>query len=212
MKNLVLALAISAAGAAFAGTTALQLSVIAPVQAPDVMYDVEGLRLSLVYGESQQFRGADIGIANRTYHDFTGFAFGGGNIVDCRMYGCQAGFVNWNGNPAMRWDRISAGAQIGLFDCSKDFCGFQGGGVCLSRGKVYGVQCGFVNISRDLDGTQNGILLILGVNVVYGTLDGCQIGLFNYAEAIEGGLQIGLVNMIGKGGLARIMPIVNFKF
>ena len=212
MKNLIFALAVSVSGALSAGTTAFQFSIFPPIQAPDILYDVEGFRLAVVYGECQQFRGFDLGISNRTYQDFAGFAIGGGNIVDCRMYGGQVGLVNWNSNPAMRIERLSAGAQIGAFSRSNDFLGFQGGGVNLACGKVSGMQCGFVNIAENIDGAQSGMLLAFGVNVVYGTLDGCQIGLVNYAENMEGGVQIGILNMIGKGGFLSVMPVVNFKF
>ena len=66
----------------FAETTPIMLSLVTPVQWPDKDVDVTGLRLSLLYGECDNFKGLDIGLINRTNGDFSGLAIGGGNIVD----------------------------------------------------------------------------------------------------------------------------------
>ena len=50
------------AGMLFADTTPIMVSLVTPVQAPSARYDVTGLRLSLIYGECQEFTGLDIGI------------------------------------------------------------------------------------------------------------------------------------------------------
>ncbi len=45
-----------------------------------------------------------------------------------------------------------------------------------------------------------------------GRVRGCQIGLFNYAEEMERGMQIGIVNVISRNGWLPVLPIVNGRF
>ena len=45
-----------------------------------------------------------------------------------------------------------------------------------------------------------------------GSVRGCQLGLVNYAEEMEKGLQVGIVNIISRGGWAPVLPIVNGCF
>ena len=212
MKKLVLALAIATAGAVYAKTTPVMGSLFTPVQAPDAEYDVKGLRLSLVYGECQTFTGLDLGIANRSRKSFSGLGIGGGNIVDGTLYGGQLGLVNWNYQAGSGKDGRSLGAQLGLVNYATGFCGLQDGVVSVARNKVLGVQWSLVNYTKDLDGLQCGYCFLFAANFVEGRMNGCQIGLFNYAAVVESGIQIGLVNMIGKGGFAHVMPIINGKF
>jgi hypothetical protein len=44
-----------------------------------------------------------------------------------------------------------------------------------------------------------------------GHFNGLQISIVNYAATLKG-LQIGLVNIIGKGGFLPWFPIFNFDF
>jgi hypothetical protein len=46
------------------------------------------------------------------------------------------------------------------------------------------------------------------VTYVKGTQTGWSIGLVNYARTLEG-VQIGLINIAGSGGLARVLPLFN---
>ena len=87
MKKLVAAFVLAAAGAVFADTTPVMVSLVTPVQAPSSDYNVAGIRLSLVYGQSRDFKGLDLGIANRSTGDFTGVGIGGANIADGILYG-----------------------------------------------------------------------------------------------------------------------------
>ena len=50
------------------------------------------------------------------------------------------------------------------------------------------------------------------MNVASGGIYGCQIGLVNYAERVDSGLQIGLVNIISEDGWLPVLPIVNGNF
>ena len=69
------------AGTLAAETTPVMLSLVTPVQAPSSDHDVTGLRLSLIYGECQEFTGLDIGVIGNARKDFTGLAVGGLNFA-----------------------------------------------------------------------------------------------------------------------------------
>ena len=73
MKRIV-AVACLVAGTLFADTTPVMVSLVTPVQAPSRSYDVTGFRLSLIYGDCQDFTGLDIGVAQRAAGTFTGAA------------------------------------------------------------------------------------------------------------------------------------------
>ena len=85
--------------------------------------------------------------------------------------------------------------------------GVQWGLVNLVDGGFTGWQDGFVNITKGSSvGFQSG-----GVNYHDGHFNGLQISVVNYAATLKG-LQIGLINIIGKGGFLPIFPIFNFDF
>ena len=214
MKKLVFAAGLFAAVAAFAESTPVMFSLFTPVQAPSRAYDVTGFRLSLLYGDCKNFTGLDIGVVDHTGGDFTGIQIGGVNVVDDRLRGGQLGLVNWVSNDAREWDRQSIGGQLGIFNYAGLLCGYQGGAVNVCGDKFTGLQSGFVNISGDMCGVQCGgaFFGLIGVNVASGKVRGCQIGLVNYAEEMESGLQIGLVNVISRNGWLPVLPIVNGRF
>ena len=196
----------------FAETKPVMLSLLTPVQWPDKDVDVRGLRLSLLYGECDNFKGVDIGLVNRTNGDFSGLAIGGGNIADGTVHGVQLGIVNWNQNGSVVWGKRSIGAQLGIVNYSDTFCGVQSGYVNVSGSTFTGVQHSFFNNANDVEGLQCGAWLILGVNMAYGNVTGCQIGIVNYANTMVKGLQIGLVNVIANNGWAPVLPIINGNF
>lgn len=117
----------------------------------------------------------------------------------------------------------SAGLSVGLVNYSDtytglqwsfvnyaqgDFTGWQGGpffgwvigGVNIVSGRMTGFQCALVNTA--------------------GSLNGLQLGVFNYANAVESGVQIGLINIMPKNEwftklpdeLAPGMIFVNWHF
>ena len=212
MKRYVSVVCLMMASVVLADTTPVMVSLVTPVQAPSRDYDVTGFRLSLIYGECQEFTGLDIGIVDYADRDFTGIAIGGANIVGDRLYGGQLGLFNWNSNDASDWGRRSAGAQLGLLNYADMFIGLQDGFVNIANGTFMGLQSGFLNFSHDVYGVQCGYWFLLGVNVTSGSLRGCQLGLVNYANRVEGGLQIGFVNVIRQNGWAPFLPIVNGHF
>ncbi len=199
------------AGMAFAETTPVMVSLVTPVQAPSRSYDVTGFRLSLIYGDCRDFTGLDIGVADRTAGEFTGLVLGGVNIADGRFRGGQLGLVNWNSHDDARWERRSVGAQVGILNYSNAFCGLQDGVVNVSE-SFAGLQSSLVNFAQDMYGVQCGYYFIFGINVAGGAMRGCQLGLVNYANTMEEGIQIGLVNIISRNGWLPVLPIVNGHF
>lgn len=110
MKRIVsAAIAACVAGIAFAESTPVMVSLVTPVQTPSSDCDVAGFRLSLIYGQAQDFAGLDIGIANHSRKDFTGLGIGGVNIAGERFYGGQIGLVNYA-------NHMDGGCQIGFLN------------------------------------------------------------------------------------------------
>ena len=212
MKSSVSVACLMMAGALFADMTPVMVSLVTPVQVPSRDYDVMGFRLSLIYGECQEFTGLDIGIIDCARKDFTGIAIGGANIAGGRLYGGQIGLVNWNSGGATDWARRSTGVQFGLLNYADTFTGLQDGIANVANGRFMGLQSGFLNCAHDVSGLQCGYYFLLGVNAASGTLRGCQLGLVNFANRVEGGLQIGIINIIEQNGWAPVLPIVNGHF
>lgn len=85
--------------------------------------------------------------------------------------------------------------------------GVQWGGVNITEGGFTGWQAGFVNVSHgDFVGLQTS-----WVNYHGGYFNGLQFSIVNYTETLKG-LQLGLINIIGKGGFLPVFPIFNFDF
>ncbi len=100
------------------------------------------------------------------------------------------------------------GLDIGLVNQTTGTqTGVQWGGLNLNDGGFKGWQSGFVNITKGSSlGLQTGT-----VNYHLGHFNGLQFSIVNYAATLKG-LQIGLINIIGKGGFLPVFPIFNFDF
>jgi hypothetical protein len=85
--------------------------------------------------------------------------------------------------------------------------GVQWGCVNLTDGGFKGWQSGFVNITK---GSSLGLQTAF-VNYHLEHFNGLQFSIVNYAATLKG-LQIGLINIIGKGGFLPVFPIFNFDF
>jgi hypothetical protein len=72
-----------------------------------------------------------------------------------------------------------------------NFTGFQDNAVNITQKRFEGFQFGVVNVSEEASGF--------------------MLALVNYAGTLNG-LQIGLVNIIHKGGVFPVLPIVNWSF
>jgi len=92
---------------------------------------------------------------------------------------------------------VTTGKQLGV----------QWGGVNVTEGGFTGWQSAIVNMSKgDFVGLQTS-----WVNYHGGYFNGLQFSIVNYTETLKG-LQIGLINIIGKGGFLPVFPIFNFDF
>lgn len=100
------------------------------------------------------------------------------------------------------------GVDLGLVNfTSSDQMGIQWGFVGYTEGNFTGWQDNFVSITKgNFVGLQSG-----AVTYNSGKVSGLQFAIVNYAETMNG-LQIGLVNIIGKGGFLPVFPIFNFSF
>ncbi len=85
--------------------------------------------------------------------------------------------------------------------------GIQFGAVNLTDGGFKGWQEGLVNVTKG-----NSVGLQMGaVSYHQGHFNGLQFSIVNYAATLKG-LQLGLINIIGKGGFLPVFPIFNFDF
>lgn len=106
-------------------------------------------------------------------------------------------------------NRSVTGIDFGLINHTTNgtSTGVQWGFVGINNGNFVGWQNDGVNITHEnFEGLQWGI-----VNYA-GSVNGVQIGLVNYAANMKKGLQIGLVNIIKRGGQFPVFPIVNWAF
>ena len=118
----------------------------------------------------------------------------------------------------------SAGLSVGFLNYADDYKGLQWGLVNYNKGDFLGWQGGFLfgivgNAVNYTGGSMTGFQAGL-VNYA-GSLTGLQLGLVNYAKDTDGGVQIGLVNVIRSnthwfaelpGELAPAMILVNWRF
>jgi hypothetical protein len=100
------------------------------------------------------------------------------------------------------------GIDIGLVNVTTgNQLGLQWGAVGYNEGNFNGWQDNFVSITKgNLTGLQTG-----AVTYNAGKVSGLQIAIVNYAATMNG-LQLGLVNIIGKGGFLPVFPFFNFSF
>jgi len=89
-------------------------------------------------------------------------------------------------------EKQSVGVQWGILGLAdRGFVGFQANSVNVTHYEFKGVQFGFVNVAEDANGL--------------------MIGIVNFAKRMYG-IQIGIFNLIGEGGVAPVLPIVNWAF
>jgi hypothetical protein len=109
-----------------------------------------------------------------------------------------------------------------IYGKNANVSGFDLGLANHTTGKELGVQWGFVNLTDEgVTGWQNGFVNIAkgmstglqtgAVNYNNGHFEGLQFSIVNYSATLKG-LQIGLINIIGKGGFLPVFPIFNFDF
>ena len=211
--------------------TFLQVSLATPVQLPQPNWSIYGLRLDLIYGESYDVAGLDLGLVGYNRNRMSGLQ---ANLlsgwVDGDMKGVQFSFLSnvVGGNATgvqfsfvVNYTRGEfTGAKAAPINYDGTFYGLQFGGFNYAKGVSWGLQFGLANASvNEFHGwavsainyahRMNGLQLGL-VNIATETARGVQIGVFNAAETYNG-LQIGLLNIISNGELP-IMPFINGNF
>ena len=155
-KLLVLASVVLAFAAVHAELTGyLMLSLFSPGQLPSAGTSINGGKLNVIYGESRNLSGIDLGIAsyNREHvnglsvnlfngsTDMAGFQAGAINNVESDAYGVQFGAI-YNYGCRM------TGVQIGLVNGSRRMTGLQLGAVNFTE-RLAGVQIGVANFVFD---------------------------------------------------------------
>ncbi len=89
-------------------------------------------------------------------------------------------------------EKQSVGIQWGILGLAdRGFIGLQANSVNVTHYEFKGVQFGFVNVAENANGL--------------------MIGIVNFAKRMYG-IQIGIFNLIGEGGVAPVLPIVNWAF
>ena len=101
----------------------------------------------------------------------------------------------------------TGGLEIGIGSQTQAVDGVQWGIIYSYAGTLRGVQLGFVNNTDNGTGVQWGF-----VNYA-DTAKGLQLGFVNWANNMNGGVQIGLVNVIkNKPNFLPVFVIFNFGF
>jgi len=239
-KSSLVVLSLAIAGAASARdlyspeehpVTPLELGIATPVQLPPANWDVYGLRWNLIYGESHNVYGLDLGLVGCNQlkmvglqlmaavdwveGDMAAVQFGGiANAVFGNASGVQlGGIVNYTRGEfagvqfaPINYDGTFYGFQAGLFNYVKGISwGLQLGFANSAVNEFHGWSVGAVNFAARMHGLQLGL-----INLADESGRGVQIGIFNGA-ANYNGIQIGLLNVIDNGELP-IMPVLNARF
>lgn len=136
---------------------AIQVALLAPIQAFPAEDAVRGLRLSLLYGRNSDVTGMDIGLVPHVTGDFLGVQWGGVNLVDGDTEGVQWGVVNvtdghltgLQASGVVNVAGTGEGAQLAWWvNHSRNFRGLQIALVNYAE-RLHGVQLGLVNIIRE---------------------------------------------------------------
>ena len=156
--------------------------------------------INLLAGFNGGVNGIEFGaFINSIRYDVNGLQFGGfSNIIGRNVNGAQfAGFMNLSGK------QLNGLQAAGFANVTgKGVNGFQlGGFLNVSGASVKGGQVsGFANIAGgDMQGLQ-----IAGFMNIAKKLSGLQLGFFNYADSAGGGIPVGFLSIVRKGGYAAL--------
>jgi TolB-like protein len=129
--------------------TPVRLSILPELAAPQAK-NIVGFSLNLIYGESENLLGAELGLVNSVTGQVTGYQQGVYNQAG-RFTGWQAGALNSSESLVgyqsgfINLIQQGTGVQWGLFNRSEQqFTGFQLG-VINQAGKMHGIQIGLWN-------------------------------------------------------------------
>ncbi|UCH83739.1 MAG: hypothetical protein JSW50_15025 [Candidatus Latescibacterota bacterium] len=139
-----------------------------------------------IYSEDLSIKGFRFNLIYGKNLDLTGVDLGIANVLEGDMKGIQLGIIALNEGGMKGW-------QAGFVNIADgDAVGFQWSQLYNGAGSIHGVQLGLVNNTK--------------------MLKGLQLGILNLADAADGGLQIGLVNVIKSKEKLKFFPIVNWSF
>ena len=193
---LILLTALSISTAATAQQVTAQFSSLG-FNAP-VSERVDGFRLSLLHGKTDNMRGFDMALLGMSeVNTLNGVSFNlllGASKVNKRFDGAAFGLYNWH----LGQDN---GFNFALVNNTHRVKGVNLAAVNLS-GSVAGANIGLVNYSDRLT------LIDFGA-VNYAKSAKFQFGLVNMTDNLQG-LQIGLINY-AQNGVLPILPLINFK-
>ena len=170
-----------------ADSTALELSILHPLQWHTPTTDVDGVRLNIFYAKNESLHGVDLSLFGVGH--LTGPSKGVmfnilGSITEDDFTGWQTGIVTSSSGSF-------TGLKGGILNFSEgEMSGWQAGWISLGSGRVEGLQTGLINYAEDMRGV--------------------QFGLVNVANQLHG-IQIGLGN-VNKSGPLVFFPFVNASF
>ena len=122
--------------------TPAMLSLFTPAQVPSPDWEVQGLRVNLLYGECVNLYGLDLGVVNRLEGEMICLQAGLVNLSGKQFTGLQLGLVNYS-------DRVKA-LQVGLYNGGDDISGLQIGLINNVR-IMRGCQLGLINVIQNND-------------------------------------------------------------
>ena len=168
------------------GWTPIQLGLVRSAQLFPSMYDVHGVRMSVISGRSRIVNGLDLGPSFNLSDASHGLQGGFSNYVETEGWGLQAGFANFVGQGHV--DDGYSGLQVAGFSNSGSadgiqLAGYLNGALKRSRdipwihGDIRGLQiAGVVNIAKSVAGVQ-----MAAGNASFDGLSGLQVGGLNWA-------------------------------
>ena len=157
MKKLLMFLVISAAAFAVqAGNDGyVMVSMISPGELPTPETNINGLRLSVIYGDCPRLNGLDLGMTGTIRERINGAQFG-------LLFSLNNGDMNGFGLGCVNYAAVEfAGCQIGLWNHASSGAGAQFG-IVNTASYFAGFQCGLFNWTDNLDGCQLGLSNYVG--------------------------------------------------
>ena len=152
MRKLLMSLVVSVAAFAAQANPGgyFMLAIHSPGELPTPESHINGMRLSLIYGDCTQLNGLDVSVSGLVRERFNGLQAGALFSIDgTDMNGLGIGCVNYVGGEF-------AGCQIGLWNHAFSGAGAQFG-IVNTASYFAGFQCGVFNWADNLDGLQIGL-------------------------------------------------------
>ncbi len=120
------------------------LSFVNPIQVPPADFDIGGLKLNLIYGESHGMIGLDIGLFSQNTGDVRALHINGVSVVGGNGRGLMISLI------ANYVEGEYGGLQIGAYNHATHLDGLQIGVINYAN-TAYGLQIGLINVIEDND-------------------------------------------------------------